>query len=112
MKNEPEQNDPVLDQCLKSWRVTVSLPPGFQEQVWRRIEQAETSREMPLVPAFQNLVNAFLAHRAWVASYLALALVIGLALGFRQAREETNSLSANLGQRYVQSLDPYLKMRP
>jgi hypothetical protein len=111
MKMDPEQNDASLDKCLQSWRVTASLPPRFQEQVWHRIEQAETGREIPLLAALQNLAGLFLTHRAWVASYLTLALVVGLALGFHQAREETSSLSANLGQRYVQSLDPYLKMR-
>lgn len=111
MNNDLEKKNADLTRCLQSWRVNASLPPRFEEQVWRRIEQQEAAPEIRPLTALQYLASAFLTRRAWVASYLGLALLIGLAVGFHQAREETTSLSANLGQRYVQSLDPYLKMR-
>ena len=39
--NEPGNHDDALRNVLKEWRTDASLPPRFQEAVWRRIEQAE-----------------------------------------------------------------------
>jgi hypothetical protein len=45
------------------------------------------------------------------ASYLMLLLAVGVTLGWAQARQETSRVNEELGQRYVQVLDPYLTPR-
>ena len=111
MKTNPESNDERLGKSLRQWRVDAPLPPRFQEQVWRRIEQ-EDAAAAPIAfwPALQALVAQLFARRAFALAYLTVALLLGSGLGFWQARQQTDTYSASLGQRYVQSIDPYLKL--
>ena len=41
MKENMNPDDPKLGALLRESRVSPSLPPRFQENVWRRIEDAE-----------------------------------------------------------------------
>jgi hypothetical protein len=46
-----------------------------------------------------------------VPSYLSLALAVGLGLGYWQAKAQASSVSEDLRQQYVQSIDPYQRPR-
>jgi len=112
MRNESENPEP-LRRVLSEWRVTEPLPPRFQEGVWRKIQQGEAGAK-PVATA-----TAWMLFKAWLAAalprpavaiaYLSVLLVVGMAAGYRQARQTTAHWDNELGSRYVQSVDPYQK---
>ena len=108
MKSNPERDrDEALRGVLREWRVDPPLPPRFQEQVWQRIRRAEN--EAGSVP--WTGLSRFL-ERAWLRPRIAFAclsvfLALGMAAGALAAQAKTSRLNAELGSRYVQSVDPY-----
>ena len=109
--NEPGNNDEALRKVLSEWRTEVSLPPRFQEAVWRRIEQAERKQATTATPSVWAVVadwiETVLPRPAIAASCLVVLLAIGAATGWAQARHETNRVGDQLSVSYVRSVDPY-----
>ena|SRR6266511_2376159 len=106
--NQPRPEDENVRALLKEWMGTPSLPPGFQEQVWRRIERTEPrSGSVPLRTAWTNWIAALLPRPALATAYAAVLLAIGAMAGWAQARQETERVSGDLSVRYVRSVDPY-----
>lgn len=115
MNTDPDlQKDRNLDQALKQWVVKSPLPPRFQEQVWQRIARAESKQETPVSVwrLLQRLLETNLPRPQFAYSYVAILLVFGVVSGAWTARHETSRLNADLGSRYVQSVDPYHKLTP
>jgi hypothetical protein len=112
MKPESENPEP-LRRVLRQWQVTEPLPPRFQEGVWRKIEQAEASAApaatTTLWTLFRTWLTTMLPRPVVAVAYLSVLLVVGMAAGYRQARQATAHLDNELGSRYVQSVDPYQK---
>src|SRR5678815_3124545 len=83
--NEPGNHDDALRKVLKEWRTDASLPPGFQEAVWRRIEQAERTQTTTAKPSVWAVVadwiETMLPRPAIAASCLVALLAIGAATG-------------------------------
>ncbi len=106
MKNDnfSEENDPVSS-ALGEWKVTASLPPRFNEEVWRRIESAE--QRTTVWDAISSWLGGIFAKPAMAVAYMSVLTLLGLALGFTQAEKKTTELQAQLSSRYVQSIDPY-----
>jgi hypothetical protein len=107
--NQPRNEDEPLRALLKEWKAASSLPPGFQEQVWRRIERAEAQpiSSVPLWTAWTNWIAAVLPRPALATAYVAVFLAIGATVGWAQARHETERVSGDLSTRYVRLVDPY-----
>jgi hypothetical protein len=107
--NNPHGDDAGLDALLQEWKPKASLPPRFQEQVWCRIERAE-SAPAPTVTLAQ-LFAAWLATKlprpALATAYVAVLIVIGAGVGWSQARQESERVSTELSARYAQAVDPY-----
>jgi len=102
MKPEnPNSNDERLSALLLEARATPSLPPRFQEGVWRRIEESEA-------PAA--------THRGWLeelASWalrpkfaLAVAVVLVFAGSLVGAREGHQEARQTAQTRYVATVAP------
>lgn len=112
MRIESENPEP-LRKVMREWQVTESLPPRFQEGVWRKIQHAEASREAAttatLWTLFRTWLTVMLPRPAVAAAYLSVLLVVGMAAGYWQARQTTAHWDNELGSRYVQSVDPYRK---
>lgn len=110
MKHNEPNHDEALRKVLQEWRTDASLPPRFQEAVWRRIECAE-SVPTPVAPsvwdAIAHWISTMLPRPALAASYVAVLLAIGVTAGWAQARQETERVKGELGERYVRILDPY-----
>jgi hypothetical protein len=104
MKPE-DHTDQNLNKVLKEWRVSAALPPRFQEQVWHRIEEAET-RDSAWVTFLREISAAF-ARPALAVSYVAVLLMVGLAVGYWQAQASNAQADQMLSSRYVQLIDPY-----
>src|SRR5258708_5839760 len=114
MKENEPQYDEALRKLLKEWRTDASLPQRFQETVWRKIERAEhphTTALPPLWIAIGHWIGTVLSRPALAASYVTVLLGIGVTAGWAQAQRETTYMKDELGQRYVQALDPYLAPR-
>ena len=109
MKTNKPNDDAPLDALLQEWKVKPSLPPRFNEQVWRRIERAETvpSPSVSLATVFANWIGTMLPRPALATAYVAVLLVIGASVGWSQARQETARVSSDLSARYAQAVDPY-----
>ena len=108
--NESGDQNEALRKALKEWRVDAALPPGFQERVWRRIEQTERAPG-PIAPSAWAVIAHWIGTRlprpALAASYVAILLAIGVTAGWAQANQETRRVKNELGERYVRVLDPY-----
>jgi hypothetical protein len=110
MKNiEPGNHDEALRKVLKEWRTDAALPPRFQEAVWRRIECAEVPASVaPSVwDTIAHWIGTMLPRPALAASYVAVLLAVGVTAGWAQARQDTDRVKGELGERYVRVLDPY-----
>src|SRR5206468_7552085 len=110
--NEPGNHDEALRKVLKEWRTEVALPPRFQEQVWQRIERAQSQAVSSVLAVIAHWVGTVLPRPALAVSYVAVLLTTGVTVGWAQARQETARVKDELGQRYVRVLDPYLAPRP
>ncbi len=109
MKTNKPNDDAPLDALLQEWKVKPSLPPRFNEQVWRRIERAETAPapSVSLATVFANWIATMLPRPALATAYVTVLLAIGASVGWSQARQETARVSSDLSARYAQAVDPY-----
>ena len=107
--NNSNENDTSLRALLQEWKPEASLPPRFQEQVWRRIERAETAPvpSVSLATVLANWLTNLLPRPALATAYVAVLLVIGASVGWSQARQETARVTGELSARYAQTVDPY-----
>ncbi len=101
------ENDP-LRETLQSWRVDMPLPPGFARSVWQRIDRSKPSLRKTVLAAVANWIANILPRPALAASYVAILFVFGVSAGWGHARQDSARLKAELRERYVQVLDPYL----
>ncbi len=104
---QTHNDDESLRRVLHQWAVDIPLPPRFQEQVWGRIAQTETQPVLSLWGSLSGWVEGLLSRPHFALSYFAALLVLGVAAGSLAAQVTTRRLNANLGVRYVQSLDPF-----
>lgn len=113
---EPQSENPEpLRQVMREWRVTESLPPRFQEGVWRKIQQAESSAApattTTLWSVFQACLASVVPRPAVAVAYVAVLFAVGTASGYWQARSRTSRSHDEWATRYVQAVDPYQKPR-
>jgi len=103
------ENDAPLRALLKEWKPEASLPPRFQEQVWRRIERTLTAPtpSVSLAALIANWLTDLLPKPALATAYVTLLLIIGAGAGWNQARQETARVTGVLSTRYAQAVDPY-----
>ena len=109
-----DDRDPAFGRLLKEWNVSGSLPPRFQERVWKRIALAETGRPAAFgvrwrstVPAWIASVQALLARPGLAAGYVTALLALGFVLGWERGTHQGARLDVTLSSRYVQTVDPY-----
>jgi hypothetical protein len=107
MKTDPGNHDEELSKLLKEWRSEAAVPPRFQESVWRRIERTQAPKTHSVWAGVVFWISTVLPRPALAVSYVAVLLTIGMTAGWAQARQETARVKGQLGERYVQVLDPY-----
>ena len=105
--NHPSGNDEPLRELLAQWKVEESLPPRFQEQVWKRIEQAEARKPQSKLAALAHWIEATFRRPVLAFAYVAVLLFVGLGTGYWQAQGAMAQSQSELRARYVQSVDPY-----
>lgn len=105
--NQPSRNDEPLHELLAQWKVEESLPPRFQEQVWKRIDQGEARKPQSSLAALAHWLEATFRRPVLASAYVAVLLFVGLGAGYWQAQDKTAQSQSELRARYVQSVDPY-----
>ncbi len=106
-ENQTPEDDQGLGKVLRQWTVDTPLPPRFQEQVWRRIARTDTRRAPSFWASLSRWVEVLVPQPKFAFSYVAALLLLGVVAGSVAAQATTRRLDADLGSRYVQSLDPY-----
>jgi len=98
--------DGALRTALREWKVESTLPPRFEEQVWRRIER---SARVPQDrwELIRTWVAQMFVRRSFALSYATVLLFAGLLAGFWQGHAESQRENQMLRTRYVQMVDPY-----
>ena len=110
MTQHNHQNEDVnLSRTLKSWEVNPPLPQGFERNVWNRIRRAESPAASPFEEWIAALRTVFQFHRALACSLLIVAAVGGVGLGKFHASTVVEKTNTELGERYLASIDPYLR---
>lgn len=104
MKNENLNSaDDKLAALLRESRTAPALPPRFQENVWRRIEDAEAPAKSGVTGTWlETFVALLLRPRfayATVAALMLGGIVLGVYNGARTARHDAEA-------RYVASVAP------
>ena len=109
-KNNPSDDDKALHDLLKEWKVESSLPPRFQERVWRRIETEEAQPVPAFAPwaAIRKWIADYLPRPSLAIAYVAVLLAAGAGVGWTRAQHETQRVNTQLSQQYVHALDPFL----
>jgi hypothetical protein len=105
--NQTPEDDTALRGVLRQWKVETPLPPRFQEQVWQRIARAEAQASPKFWTTIIRWVEIMLPRPKFAVAYVSAVLILGVAAGSLAAQAANRRLNADLGQRYVASLDPY-----
>ena len=103
----PSEKDRQLSGVMREWKSELPLPPRFQEGVWRRIEGAQAPTKLSVLATASHWLGTLLARPAMATAYVAVLLAVGATAGWTQAHQTNTRVKGELGQRYVQVLDPY-----
>lgn len=100
--NNPNPDDAKLSSLLRESRAAPAVPPRFQENVWRRIADAEDRKSADSTSLVDALINWVLRPRLAFATVAAL-VIAGSLLGVR----EGNQLARRNAQvRYLAAVAP------
>lgn len=92
MKENMNSNDTTLSALLRESRVSPSLPPRFQENVWRRIEDSElpARQESWLDALAARILRPRLAF-AFAAVLVLAGVMLGANEGVQTARHDAQA---------------------
>jgi hypothetical protein len=93
-------DDPKLSALLRASRVSPSLPPRFQENVWRRIEDAQAPASSV---SWLDALAALVMRPRYAYATVAVLVLAGILLG---ARDGSQIAKQAAQARYVASVAP------
>ncbi|HUZ06739.1 MAG TPA: hypothetical protein VMV89_04555 [Candidatus Paceibacterota bacterium] len=93
-------DDAKLRAHLHSARVSPSLPPRFQENVWRRIEYADAPAKSE---SWLNALAALVLRPRFALATATVLVVVGALLGVREGNVATNQTAH---QQYLAAVAP------
>ena len=99
--NNQPPNDPRISALLREARPAPGLTPRFQQNVWRRIEDAETPKDGSWLDAVANLILRPRFAMAATAIVLLAGVLVGTLEGRQVARHEAQ-------MNYVASVMPHV----
>ena len=92
---------------MREWKIDSTLPPGFKDQVWKRIAREQIHTAPGPWTMIRNWVETTFNRPAPAAAYVVLLVFVGLSAGAWQAHTKENRTVAELQTRYVLAVDPY-----
>ncbi len=104
---EDSSREENLNKVLREWAVQSVPPPRFSEGVWRQIAADERGVGRGFWEGLRQWVLANLPRPAYAAGFLAVVLALGVVGGAAAAQARVRRLDSEMGQRYVQSVDPF-----
>jgi hypothetical protein len=93
-------DDSKLSALLRQSRVTPPLAPRFQENVWRRIEDAEASVK---VPSWLDLLAGFVLRPRYAYAAIVALVLAGMLIG---VHEGAQSFKQDAQARYIAVVAP------
>jgi hypothetical protein len=100
--NKSEPDDTRLGALLREARTEPTLPPRFQENVWRRIEKAEASGTTPSATWLDALAGWLLRPRL-AFSVATMLVLVGVGLGLNNGVQAARS---DAQARYLAAVAP------
>ena len=100
MKENMKSSDAKLNVLLRESRLSPSLPPRFQENVWRRIENAEAPVK---AESWLDALAALILRPRFAFTTAAMLLFAGALLG---THEGTQSARHDAQARYLAAVAP------
>lgn len=100
MKENMKSNDAELSALLRESRVSSSLPPRFQESVWRRIEAAESPVKSE---SWLDALAALVLRPKLAFVTAAILLFAGVSLG---THEGSQTARQDAQARYLAAVAP------
>jgi hypothetical protein len=92
-RGSAEASDTKFREVLRAARTSPSLPPRFQENVWRRIEDAEAPvKSVSWLDAFAALVLRPRFAYATVTTLVLAGVLLGTYQGAQTARQNEQAL--------------------
>lgn len=104
---DPFEKDQQLSELLREWKPQATLPPRFQEQVWKHIRRAEAEKPQSSLAALWHTIDAAFRRPALAWAYVTVLMFVGLGVGYLQAQDKTAQSESKWRALYVQSVDPY-----
>ncbi len=98
-----------LRETLRAWKVDAPAPAHFRANVWARIRERDAAAGQGFLAWLLAPFRGGASWRLATASALLLALA-GVGFGTVSAATANERQRAEMERRYVQSVDPYLKV--
>lgn len=87
MKTNQNSDNAKLSTLLRQARVSPSLPPRFQENVWRRIEHAEAPVHATGGLVWLDTLAALVLRPRFAYATVATLMLVGILLGTHQGAQ-------------------------
>ena len=84
MKENLNSDDAKLGALLRESRVSPALPPRFQQNVWRRIEDGEAPAKSE---SWLDALAALILRPRFAIAAAAVLLLAGVSAGMREGRQ-------------------------
>lgn len=92
-----------LRELLHHARPTAELPPRFQENVWRRIEQAESSGAATAADNWLSVVAGWLVRPRLAFAVATMLVLVGAGMGVNNGAQQAR---AEAQARYIAAVAP------
>jgi len=114
-EHQTAKDDARTHDLLHSWRIDASLPPGFEQQVWRRISLADSRQGTGVrewLAGLSAVITSVLQRPLGAAAYLSILLVAGAMLGYWSSEHRVQQTEAAWRSAYVQAVMPTASFHP
>jgi len=101
--SEPRPTEQKLSELLRTVRPAPDLPPRFQENVWRRIEQAESSGAATAADNWLSVVAGWLVRPRLAFAVATMLVLVGVGLGVNNGAQQAR---AEAQARYLAAVAP------
>ena len=99
-----DSNDPALRAMLRAAHPAPSLPPRFQEGVWKRLERVETTENKARSGGWLEQLVRRMLQPAYATAMLTAVMLAGTWMGVRDGDQAIDHVERG---RYVAAVSPF-----